>query len=288
MRILLIGNPVSGGDARPQIARAVAWLRAEGASVEVVLTEKSGDARRFAVLARDQGYDRIVAAGGDGTLNEVVNGLAPSSVPVAFLPLGTTNVFALEAGIPCKIEAACRLALAGTPCPICLGLADSERFLLMVSAGFDAAAVHRVDLALKRRAGKLAYLASALAILFDGPLPTFEVTGDDGLTRAACQVVAGNGRYYGGRFSLTPAASFFAERLDVCLIVPMSRPRFVLTALALLAGLTPPGAVRFATGHLRLRGDGISLQIDGDDRGTLPRNLSVACGEVLVVLSEKK
>jgi YegS/Rv2252/BmrU family lipid kinase len=283
MRILLIANPVSGGDARAQIARAAAWLRAQGAVVEILLTGKSDDARGFAAAARDQGYDRIVAAGGDGTLNEVLNGLAPSAIPVAFLPLGTTNVFALEAGIPRDLEAACRVALQGTPQPVCLGVADGERFLLMASAGFDATAVHRVDLTLKRRTGKLAYAVSALLTLLSMPLSVFEVVGDDGTVRRACQVVAGNGRLYGGRFSLTPAASLLAERLDVCLVAPMGKVRFVLTLLGLLAGATPRGVERFATTRLALRGADVPLQIDGDDRGSLPRQLTVSRGEVNLV-----
>ena len=282
-RILLIANPVSGGDARPRIARAAAWLRAQGVAVDVQLTEKSGDARRFAATARDQGYDRIVAAGGDGTLNEVLNGVRPSVVPVAFLPLGTTNVFALEAGIPRGLEAACRVALEGTPRPVSLGIADGGRFLLMATAGFDAAVVHRVDLALKRRTGKLAYAVSALLTLFSYPFPAFEVVGDDGTMRRACQVVAGNGRYYGGRFSLTPAASLLAERLDVCLLAPMGKARFVVTTVLLLAGATPRGVERFATTRLALRGADVPLQLDGDDRGTLPRQLAVSWGEIRLV-----
>ena len=99
----------------------------------------------------------------------------------------------------------------------------------------------------------------------------------------ACQVVAGNGRFYGGRFSLTPAASLLAERLDVCLVAPMSKGRFVLTLLLLLAGATPRGAERFATTRLALRGAGVPLQIDGDDRGTLPCRLSVSCGELTMI-----
>jgi diacylglycerol kinase family enzyme len=153
----------------------------------------------------------------------------------------------------------------------------------MASAGFDAAAVHRVDLALKRRTGKLAYAVSALATLVSTPLPLFEAVADDGTVRRACQLVAGNGRFYGGRFRLTPAASLLAERLDVCLVAPMGKGRFVLTLLLLLAGATPRGVERFATTRLELRGAGVPLQIDGDDRGTLPRQLAVSWGEVPLV-----
>lgn len=283
MKLVLIANPVAGGDARARIDAARRWLEAHGAAVELVLTGASGDARRVAAALRSDACDRVMAAGGDGTLGEVLDGLAPSTLPVAFLPLGTTNVFALETGIPRDVAGACRLALEGAPRAVCLGVADGRRFLLMASAGFDAAAVHRVDLRLKRRIGKLAYLASALTSFAAGPLPAFEAIGDDGQVRRGCQLVAGNGRLYGGRFALTPAGSIFAERLDVCLVAPMSRPRFLITALALLAGATPPGVTRFATRSLELRG-GAPLQLDGDPAGTLPRRLTVTPGEIRLVL----
>ena len=94
MRIKLIANPVSGGDARSRIQLARKTLQSLGAEVELSLTTARGDARRAASQAVSAGYDRIVAAGGDGTLNEVVNGVASPELPIAFLPLGTVNVFA--------------------------------------------------------------------------------------------------------------------------------------------------------------------------------------------------
>ncbi|MEZ4484638.1 MAG: acylglycerol kinase family protein [Syntrophotaleaceae bacterium] len=99
-----------------------------GATVDLTLTEKRGDAIEAAAAAKQAGFDRIVAAGGDGTLNEVINGLAPSPIPLAFIPFGTTNVFALEVGIPFDVEQACAVALGGQPRPVCLGLAGDTRF----------------------------------------------------------------------------------------------------------------------------------------------------------------
>lgn len=114
MRIKLIANPVSGGDARVRIQAALAALRNQGAEVDLYLTTARGDARKAAGQAHSEGYDRIVAAGGDGTLNEVVNGVVCRDLPIAFLPLGTVNVFALEAGIPLQLEEACVLAAHGS------------------------------------------------------------------------------------------------------------------------------------------------------------------------------
>lgn len=283
MRLCLIANPVSGGDARLRIQRAVDWFRLQGVEVDLLLTEGRGDARRLAAAAKAENYDRMVAAGGDGTLNEVVNGLAPSPLPIAFLPLGTTNVFAFEAGLPKAHEAACQVALTGIPRPVCLGRSGDLRFLLMASAGLDADAVHAVDQAVKSRLGKLAYVTSALACLRRGPLPVFEVCDEQGVKHRACQFLAGNGRYYGGRFSITRDASLFEPRLDICLVAPMSRPRYLITVLALLLGHTPTGVVRFAASRLQLHGDGIPLQLDGDACGHLPCTVSITEGEVQIV-----
>ncbi len=159
MKIKLIANPVAGRQALLKIRNAENCLRQCGADVDLTLTRARGDARAAAADARRNGFDRVVAAGGDGTLNEVINGLAPSPIPLAFLPLGTVNVFALEAGIPFAVEAACRIALEGDVRPICLGWAGDTRFLLMAGIGFDAEVVYGINLRLKRLAGKLAYLA---------------------------------------------------------------------------------------------------------------------------------
>lgn len=283
MRLCLIANPVSGGDAGSRIAHAKEWFETRGHSVELLLTEHSGDAETFAAQVKEQGFDRIVAAGGDGTLNEVINGLVPSPIPLAFLPLGTTNVFALEAGIPFQLEQACQTALEGTPRQVTLGVANNKYFLLMISAGFDAIAVHRVNLGLKRRIGKSAYVFSALASLFNTPLPAFEVINDDGQSRPACQILVGNGRLYGGRFSITPRASLFASELEVCQVSPMSRLRFIVTLVALLGGLTPPGVVRFSTTQMQLNGQGVPLQLDGDSSGFLPCTVTVKPGDIQLV-----
>jgi len=97
MKIKLIANPIAGGNALAKIRIAREFLEFHGCTVDLCLTGARGDAGKAAAAAKTEGFDRIIAAGGDGTLNEVLNGLAPSTIPLAILPLGTTNVFALEA-----------------------------------------------------------------------------------------------------------------------------------------------------------------------------------------------
>ncbi len=285
-RILLIANPVAGGDALARIEQARECLAARGDQVELRLTGARGDAARFAREAKTDDIDLLVAAGGDGTLNEVINGLAPSALPLAFIPLGTTNVFALEAGIPFDIPGACRAALNGVPTPVSLGLAGDTRFLLMASAGFDAEVVRRVDTRLKRRLGKLAYVVSALRVFFGPPFPAIEVELEDGSLLPGHTVVIGNGRLYGGRFSLTPEASLTDDIFAVCLLQRSGRWPLLhaLLRMVLHLPLEPAGARLFKTRELTVHGAGVAVQIDGDAHGELPMSFRVVSGELVLVM----
>lgn len=271
MNIHLIANPTSGGDARPRIARAAAWLRVRGVKVELRLTGARGDARRFAREALGC-CDRVVVAGGDGTLNEVANALHGSPLPVAFIPLGTVNVFALETGIPLELEAACRLALEGCPQPISLGRIGDDVFLLMASAGWDAEAVRRLRPALKRRFGRLAYLVSAAEALLVHPSAGVTITLPDGSCRSGFGVVVSNARCYGGRYVITPRASLASDQLEVGLL--RKGGRAAMLGMALRLGLHRPLPSALIEYHrvdkVELAGTGVPVQVDGDAWGTLP------------------
>jgi len=286
VNILLIANPTSGGDARPRIGHAAAFFQAAGARVEVVLTRQRGDARRLAEEARDGRCDRVVVAGGDGTLNEVANGLCGSNVPVALLPLGTVNVFALETGIPLSLEDACRLALEGRPRPISLGRIGDEVFLLMASVGWDAAAVARLRPVVKRRFGRLAYALSAVEALLAQPPGRVELHLPDGSRRSGFGVVAGNGRYYGGRYVITPQASLFSERLELCLLRRGSRLAMLGYALrlGLHLPLRPPAVEFHGVQSVEIVGQDVPVQVDGDAWGTLPVQLTCLPRALTVVL----
>lgn len=285
-QIKLIANPVAGGDAAAKIRQAELCLAEQGARVELFLTGARGDAARAAAEAKSGGFDLVVAAGGDGTLNEVINGLAPSSIPLAFIPLGTTNVFALEADIPFDIAAACRIALNGSPTPICLGRAGDSRFLLMAGAGFDAEVVHRVDLRLKRRLGKLAYLVSALRVFFEHPPEPLEIVLEDGSQRTGYGLIIGNGRLYGGRFSITPGAALTDDQFEVCLLQRPGRLGLLhgLLRMLLKQPLAPAGGLLFKARELTVQGDQVPVQIDGDPHGRLPMSFRAVSGELLMVM----
>ena len=288
MRIKLIANPVSGGDARCRIALAREALESCGAEVDLYLTLARGDARKAAAKALTEGYDRVVAAGGDGTLNEVVNGIASPALPIAFLPFGTVNVFALEAGIPKELEAACALAVTGTARPITLGRVNDELFLLMVSSGWDAEAVAHVRAGLKKWIGRLAYAASALEILCKkAPAPLTLVT-TDGRQHNGFGVVVSNCRYYGGRYVVTPGASMFHDQLEVCLLCQGGRLgmlKFVLY-LVLKQPLREPFVEFLTLSSLELQGATLFTQVDGDVGATLPVKIEAVPRAVRMILPD--
>lgn len=276
-RIKLIANPAAGRGAGEKIKTVVRWFEDRGVLVDLTLTCARGDARRAAASASKKDYYRIVAVGGDGTLNEVVNGMAGSRMPLAFVPLGTTNVCAIEAGIPLDVARACRIALDGDVRPVCLGRAGTDYFLLMAGVGFDGEVVHLVDKnlkPLKRFAGKLAYVAGALYHLARTPLQRLDVCCDEEPAVPCHGVILSNGRYYGGKFVLSPHASLRSEQLDLCLFLPPSRMALAASFALMALGKKPPSKfVRHVQARkVEVRGAEAAVQIDGDDFGRIPMN----------------
>lgn len=288
MRIKLIANPISGGDARPRIELARDALERAGAHVDLFLTAARGDAREAAAQALSEGYDRVVAAGGDGTLNEVVNGIASPELPIAFLPFGTVNVFALEAGIPSHLEDACTLAVKGLARPITLGRINGELFLLMVSAGWDAEAVAQVRSGLKKRIGRLAYAISAMEVLWQKSPAPLEMIAGNGKRHSGFGVVISNCRYYGGRYVVTPEASMFRDDFEVCLLRQGGRLAMIKFALslALRSPLREPLVESFRLSSVELQGGAVALQVDGDVGGSLPAKIDAVPRAVSMVLPD--
>jgi YegS/Rv2252/BmrU family lipid kinase len=284
VQIKVIANPIAGGNARPQIDRLCRHFAEQGHHVDLDLTAARGDAEAAARSARTGGYDRIVAAGGDGTLNEVINGLAPSTIPLAFIPLGTVNVLALEIGLPFALRAAAAVAGSGVPTPVCLGQAGTRKFLLMAGVGFDAQVVRAVDSRLKRRIGRFAYVVAALKTLGKWQPPQLTVTLADGSVQRAAGVIVGNGRLYGGRFSLTPHARLADDTFEVLLLRRTSRAALLRAGLCALLRRSPAAgdSLLLRTSALTIAGTA-PIQIDGDDFGDLPCAFTTLPGAITLV-----
>jgi len=156
----------------------------------------------------------------------------------------------------------------------------------MAGIGFDADVVYRVSGRLKRWTGKFAYLASGLRCLCGPPPAAIEVLREDGTTVRGYHVIIGNGRLYGGRFSVTPDASLSEGMLDVCVLLQQGRWALLRCAAKIVIGrrLARPDAETFKTCKVTLRGEGVPVQIDGDYLGRLPMTFSALPGELVLIL----
>lgn len=270
-RIKLIANPISGGDARPRIEKVRQHFIKAGAQVDLFLTGKRGDATEEAARVAVDEFDLVVAAGGDGTLNEVANGLVGREIPLAFLPLGTANVMALEMGVPFYLEQACRIALRGEARPVTLADIDGNLFLMMAGVGFDAAAVRAVNSRLKRYTGKFAYLVAGLQALIGYRQVALELHSAEGESQTVWHVIISNIRLYGGRFVMAPDAGLERAGLCACVVEKPGRTALLMFYLRILLRGAIFGPIkRYSSASFRVTGGQAPVQIDGDDHGDTP------------------
>ena len=211
-RLLIIFNPVAGWRRRRRLAPVLAGLRARGCTIELRETGAPGDAERFAAAADPDAFDLVVAAGGDGTVNETINGLASSGLPLALIPLGTANVLAAEIGLrtdPTRSRAASPKARSGRSRSAPPTAAASSSWPAPASMPTSSPGSAR---RMKGWLSKGAYVLATLRELATFGFPTYEVQTDNTTWQAASVIVA-NGRYYGGRFLCAPAARLGSETL---------------------------------------------------------------------------
>lgn len=276
--IIVIANPIAGRRCPQRIEQAVAALRRRGAQVEVWYTQRRGDGLRLCRQAMAHNPHAVVAAGGDGTINEIINGLAGTAVPLGILPLGTANVFAHEIGLSSNVEEAIAAICDGRAQRVHLGVAGDRHFLLMAGVGFDAQVVYKLDLGLKRMLGKLAYVLTGLRVLLAPPSQLLEIEAD-GEMLAGYGVIIGKSRHYGGAFQATPLAGLELPELDLCIfrrhgLLPLTR---YIAGIARGRHLELPDVLYRKATHVRVRcGLPLPVQADGDLIGRLPMEFSVA------------
>lgn len=287
---MLVFNPVAGQSEafeRELLAAASVWREA-GWSVQMEPTLAAGDGRRLGRLAAAEGFDLVVAAGGDGTLNEVLNGLAGSSTALAPLPLGTMNVWARELNLPLQPRAAAEALLSWRPHSIDLGRAGERYFLLMAGIGFDAAITADVRLAQKRRLGALAYVITGLRRAWNvrGSRVRLLLDGQQ-LRRRVIQLVLGNTRLYGGLVTITHQASIDDGLLDVCVIMGDNGLSAIRRVIAIIGRRQSQDRAieyyRARSVHVFAR-PRLPVQVDGDPIGRTPMEFEVAPGTLRALL----
>ena len=293
MKTCIIFNPTARGDKARRFRDHLNGL-ASRATLKPSLS--AGSARTLAAEAVREGHEIIVAAGGDGTANEVLNGIgdvpgAFSRVRLGVLPLGTVNVLAYELGIPSNLSAACRVLESNHERIIDLPQIEfrdrgfTRLFTQMAGFGWDARAVQLVDWPLKKRIGRFAYVWAALKARGER-LPKITVT--DGTRSLTGQfVVVGNGRFYGGRWSLCPEAAWDDGLLEVTVF-----PRITWSALLRSGGALMMNRLHSLGGVQFLRApvleftspDPAPIQADGEYVGTTPARCTLQKRTLRVVV----
>jgi YegS/Rv2252/BmrU family lipid kinase len=227
-RNLVVLNPVAGQADTNRVLRLLAGAFAVRRSAfDVVETGGPGDAERFAREAAEQGYRAVVAVGGDGTVGEVITGLAGTGVPLGIVPKGTGNQVAFNLGLPRGIEAAVDVVVNGITVPMDLGqVAQGRYFAVAAGTGWDAAVVKLATRELKDRWGFGAYLYAALKVGATPPTTRYRITADgEALEMDAAMVLAANmglivTNPQAFNFRIAPSATHLDGKLDLCIFAP--------------------------------------------------------------------
>ena len=286
-RALLIANPKAGqgsAEHRQQaLIRFCELLKDRGVDVEVRSTEGPRDATRLAADAMREGFREVIVSGGDGTINEALQGLVGTDVRLAVWPRGTANVLGRELRLPRQLPRLADIIAAGNVQRAFAGCATIEStgerryFLLMAGIGIDAAIVDRVRPGLKKRVGKVAYWYSGLEHLARWRPKPF-VLDIDGQRHTATFAALGKTPHYGGDLSITPRARLDHPHFEICLIHSVHRTRYLrLLPFAMFGGI--PERMKeisfMSASHVRATGDGVLVQVDGELIGSLPMTFTV-------------
>ena len=229
-KAILISNPKTGRyiSRRKTIQELASDLNAQGLEVELKFTAGPGDAAVLAAKAANNGSTDVIVAGGDGTINEAIQGMVGTTSRLGILPRGTANVLARELGLPMNIDAAINIAAEGKSRRIHFGIAIDEttntrrHFVLMAGIGLDASVVRGVQPGLKKRIGKGAFWLSGLSHLATwNPNPfTLEI---EGKRYKATFAAIGKAARYGGDLMITPRARLDEPLFEICIIESVSR-----------------------------------------------------------------
>jgi len=276
--VMLVGNPISGlGKARTDLQHVADLLRRGTRSLRIVQTTRKGDAQE---AANDFGGDAIVAFGGDGTVNEVINGAHLDRCAVAVVPAGTGNVLAKELRMPMACPQAVRAILGGRVERLDLGLCNGRRFVSVFGAGLDAHVVEAVHQCRRKWLTPLHYVPHLLRYFLRPPHWDISVSVDGKPFLSGADVVCvGNARNYGGPVSMTSAASPTDGVFDV-MALPLRSvlDAAVPAAAALLRSMHACPAVRYGRGRRVLatssRRD-VPWQVDGEVGGKLPAEIHI-------------
>lgn len=278
-KVLIIFNPEAGQRAEQKLKRIVEELKRNELLIDTIKTQYSGHAKIIAQENVNNKYAMLIAAGGDGTINEVLNGMYPTFVPFAIIPLGTANVLAKEAQIGSNASGIVNYILNGSTKPLWLGRSNNKYFALMMSAGLDAVSVTKVNKKLKKWFGKFAYIVSFVKAVMDSKNITYEVLIENKIYYSS-GVIVSNGKLYGGEYICAPNASLQENKLYAILTKNTGRINALKYALLMFLQKLPysDSVTILPVTKLRINCEQkkIPTQIDGDNGGYVPVDVSIS------------
>ncbi len=284
-RALFIYNPAARGAPRLHRLHAALSLL-DGWETSLAQTEGPKHGTELARRAASDGFDVAVACGGDGTVNEVANGLAGSNTALAVVRGGTANVWAKEVRLPNRPEQAVRLLAEGETRTIDLGRAGERYFLLMAGVGFDAEVVQAVG-GLKRRIGAAAYLVHGLRVALTYRTKHVQLSANgEPLPNELYWLLLGNTRNYAGMLNITHQARADDGKLDLCLLRKggLLRLGWLLPWVLLRRHQHRAGVVYRQLTSFEVRTPGLPVQIDGEYLCETPLRFDIAPAALRVVV----
>jgi diacylglycerol kinase (ATP) len=295
---VLIINPSAGGGRRMhQLDEARRIFREAGIETELQATTAPGEATAMARRVVEQSRQLVIVCGGDGTVNEAVNGLACSQVPLAVLPSGTANVLAKELSIPWNLPRAAERIIHAKYRRIALGLAIPEKssgepryFLSLAGAGADGALVAAVRPEIKLRAGIIAYWYEGFQQLTRYQFPRFRATtGDQSID--ATLVIIGRTKHYGGPFKITTEADLQNSEFELAFVTTRSAWRYLAYMPLIWFGrLRGARYVHFCKGTsvqcVAIDSAPVLIQVDGEPAGRLPAEFRIVPDAITLAMPD--
>jgi len=281
----LIYNPTAGqiwNQFKPEFAKK--FLENRGWNVDISATQEKGDATKQAKIAVDEEYDVVISAGGDGTINEIIQSIAGNNIILGILPVGTTNVLARELKIPLNYERALSILVSGKVVDCDLGMINNKYFSLMAGIGFDAQLVKDVDSFLKKISGIIAFAASTPMTIIKNKATKMKIVLWDQkrkrkvLKRKCHQIIISNIETYAIDYIISPSAKFDDGLLNVAIFRTKKLIDFILGLAYIVFNRKSEDKI---TEHYHISKmtikthEPVPIQIDGDHIGFTPANIEV-------------
>jgi diacylglycerol kinase (ATP) len=287
-KILIIANPIAGrATAERKAQNLLETLKSHRIPTTLFFTQASGDARKKASEV-DSHVRAVVISGGDGTINEVLNGLPhPSRIPLAVLPTGTANMLARELRLPGSPQAVARIIQAGMVKRFDMGLVEDKRFLLLVSAGFDAMVTEEVSRSRGRALGYRGYVIPIVKVLGRYRKPELEISVD-GKRATGGLVMVFKTRNYGGLFQIDALKGPDSGKFEVCVFRGGTLPEMLVYSVAMIIQKIRqlPDVTCLSGRNITIESKDapVPVEVDGDYFGTTPVHISIKPAYVPIIV----